>query len=306
MDTRFLECFLAVTESGSVAEAARRLNIAPTTLALRIRTLEDELGFALMTRSGRTARPTPAGEAVALRAASILRELRDLRTLQDEEQPRGQLRLGVAQTAIATVLCDVLPALAQKYPQLEIAVQKGSSSHVFEKINAGELDGAFMFHPPFKLPKSFLWRPLRAEPYIVIASSSEPITEPLQLLRERPLVRYDRSLWSGQIAENYLRQQRIRPNDRIELDALDAIAVLVDRGIGVSLVPDRVLPWPGGLSIARHRLPDPAPERVLGLLWPQASAHARLIQAVEREAIPTLGGAEATNSAVLSAKKSWR
>ncbi|QYA16846.1 hypothetical protein I8E17_30255 (plasmid) [Rhizobium sp. AB2/73] len=102
---------------------------------------------------------------------------------------------------------------------------------------------------------------------------------------------------SSSAALRYLQQQRVRPNDRIELDALDAIAVLVDRGIGVSLVPDRVLPWPGGLSIVRHRLPDPAPERVLGLLWPQASAHARLIQAVEREAILTLGGAEATNSA---------
>jgi DNA-binding transcriptional LysR family regulator len=291
MDTRFLECFVAVAESGSVAEAARRLNIAPTTLALRIRALEGELGFALMTRSGRTARPTPAGEAVALRAAGLLRDLRDLRTLQDEEQPRGQLRLGVAQTAIATVLCDVLPALAQKYPELEIVVQKGSSAQVFAKLNAAEVDGAFMFHPPFRLPKGFVWRPLRAEPYVVIASSSEPVSDPLRLLRERPLVRYDRSLWSGQIAENYLRQQRIRPNDRIELDALDAIAVLVHRGIGISLVPDRVLPWPEGLLIVRHALPEPAPQRELGLLWPLASAHARLIRVVERETILAVSGA---------------
>ena len=102
-------------------------------------------------------------------------------------------------------------------------------------------------------------------------------------------MRYDRSLWSGQIAENYLRHQRIRPNDRIELDALDAIAVLVDRGIGVSLVPDRSLPWPEGLSIKKHTLPEPAPQRELGLLWPVTSGHARLIQVVERETILALG-----------------
>ncbi len=296
MDTRFLECFVAVADSGSVAEAARRLNIAPTTLALRIRALEGELGFALMTRSGRTAKPTPAGEALALRATGILRDLRDLRTLQDEEQPRGRLRLGVAQTAIATVLCDVLPALAQKYPELEIVVQKGSSAQVFGKLNATDVDGAFLFHPPFRLSKSFVWRPLRAECYVVIAPGDEPVADPLRLLRERPLVRYDRSLWSGQIAENYLRQQRIRPNDRIELDALDAIAVLVHRGIGVSLVPDRSLPWPEGLSIKKHVLPEPAPLRELGLLWPIASAHARLIQVVERETVLALGGAIASSN----------
>jgi DNA-binding transcriptional LysR family regulator len=290
VDTRFLECFVAVAESGSVAEAARRLNIAPTTLALRIRALEEELGFALMARSGRTARPTPAGEALALRATGILRDLRDLRTLQEEERPRGQLRLGVAQTAITTVLCDVLPSLAQKYPELEIVVQKGSSAQVFGKLNNAEVDGAFLFHPPFRLPKSFVWRSLRTERYVVIASGAEAGADPLRLLRERPLVRYDRSLWSGQIAENYLRQQRIRPNDRIELDALDAIAVLVHRGIGISLVPDRVLPWPEGLAITKHALPEPAPQRELGLLWPVTSAHARLIRAVEEETVLALSG----------------
>lgn len=117
--------------------------------------------------------------------------------------------------------------------------------------------GAFLFHPPFKIPKSFFWRPLRAERYVVITPAGETGTDPLQLLREQPLVRYDRSLWSGQIADSYLRQQRIRPSDRIELDALDAIAVLVHRGLGVSLVPDRALPWPEGLAITKHALPRP-------------------------------------------------
>lgn len=245
-----------------------------------------------MTRSGRTAKPTPAGVAVALRASGILRDLRELSTMQDEDRPQGKIRLGVAQTAITTVLCDVLPALAQKYPELEIMVQKGSSAQVFEKLGSAEIDGAFLFHPPFKLPKSFLWRPLRAERYVVITSASETVTDPLQLLREQPLIRYDRSLWSGQIADSYLRQQRIRPNDRIELDALDAIAVLVHRGLGISLVPDRTLPWPEGLAITKHPLPEPAPRRELGLLWPHASAYARLLRVLEQETAMVLSGKE--------------
>ncbi|MCJ2058496.1 LysR family transcriptional regulator [Methylobacterium sp. J-048] len=289
MDTRFLESFVAVTESSSVAEAARRLNIAPTTLTLRIRSLEEELGFPLMTRSGRTSKPTLAGVEVAVRASGILRNLRELKTLQDEERPRGQIRLGVAQTAVTTVLCDILPALAKKFPDLEIIVQKGSSAQVFDKLNGSEIDGAFLFHPPFKLPKSFMWRPLRAEPYVVIAPAGDPGADPLQLLRERPLVRYDRSLWSGQIAENYLRQQRIRPNDRIELDALDAIAVLVHRGLGISLVPNRTLPWPEGLTLTKHALPEPAPRRELGLLWPVASTYAQLLRIVDQETHLAIG-----------------
>lgn len=289
MDTRFLEDFVAVTESRSMADAARRLNIAPATLALRIRCLEAELGFALMTRSGRIAKPTPAGSELALRAVAILRDLRALKTLNEEEQPRGQIRLGVAQTAITTVLCDVLPALAVKYPELEILVQKGSSTHVFEKLNGGEIDGALLFHPPFQLPKGYMWRKLRVEHYVVISRAGETITDPLRLLGERPFIRYDRSLWSGQIAERYLRQQRIRPKERIELDALDAIAVLVDRGLGVSLVPNRVLPWPEGLELSKLTLPEPAPRRDLGLLWPINSAYKLLLRAIEGESLLIMG-----------------
>ncbi|WP_145145294.1 LysR family transcriptional regulator [Roseomonas gilardii] len=288
MDTHFLESFVVVAESSSMAEAARKLNMAPATLALRIRALEEELGFALVTRAGRAAKPTPAGDLLAQRAIGILRDLRDLRTLHEEGRPRGQIRLGVAQTAIATVLCDVLPLIARKYPDLEITVQKGSSAGVYAKLNNGEVDAGFLFHPPFRLPKSFAWRPLRAERYVVIASGAEDRTDPLELLWNRPLIRYDRSLWSGQIAENYLRQHRIRPNERIELDALDAIAVLVDRGLGISLVPDRALSWPGGLTITKYALPDPAPRRELGLLWPLASAHTRLIRILEEETISVL------------------
>ncbi|GBQ97042.1 hypothetical protein AA23498_2802 [Acetobacter nitrogenifigens DSM 23921 = NBRC 105050] len=149
---------------------------------------------------------------------------------------------------------------------------------------------AFLFHPPFLLPKRFIWRPLREERYIVILSTSETLRDALQLLRERPFLRYDQSLWSGQIADNYLRQHHIRPHVKIELDALDAIAVLVHRGMGVALVPDRSIPWPEGLSIEKLSLPEPSPMRELGLLWPSTSAHTRLIQIVEQETANALRG----------------
>ena len=56
MDTQFLESFLLVVEHGSVAEAARRLNLTPAGVTQRLKALEQELGMALVSRSGRTVR----------------------------------------------------------------------------------------------------------------------------------------------------------------------------------------------------------------------------------------------------------
>jgi DNA-binding transcriptional LysR family regulator len=43
MDTRFLESLVTVADSGSIAEAARRLNLTPAGVTQRIRALENEI-----------------------------------------------------------------------------------------------------------------------------------------------------------------------------------------------------------------------------------------------------------------------
>ena len=79
MDTRFLETFLIAIDNGSIAEAARRLNLTAAAVAKRIHTLESEIGTVLVTRSGRTIRPTEAGAAIIERARHFLIEARDFK-----------------------------------------------------------------------------------------------------------------------------------------------------------------------------------------------------------------------------------
>jgi DNA-binding transcriptional LysR family regulator len=41
-----------------------------------------------------------------------------------------------------------------------------------------------------------------------------------------------------QLIDRYLRKAGIRPKELFELDGLEAVAVMVDRGLGVSILPD--------------------------------------------------------------------
>ena len=72
---------------------------------------------------------------------------------------------------------------------------------------------------------------------VVRAPESMAGRDPHELLATEPLVRYDRNAWGGRQADEYLRANGIVPRERFELNALNAIAVMVDRGLGVSLVP---------------------------------------------------------------------
>jgi DNA-binding transcriptional LysR family regulator len=95
-------------------------------------------------------------------------------------------------------------------------------------------------------------------------------------------------VWGGRLVENYLNRVGIRPRERFVLSTLDAIAVMVDRGLGVSLVPDWSPPWPEGLSLARLALPLPTEPRRIGLLWMKGSARSRLLRVFLEKAAESL------------------
>src|SRR5262245_20292903 len=95
MDVRFLDTLVEVIESGSVAEAARRLHMTAAGVAQRIRALEDEIGVRLLARSGRTVRPTAAAASILDRARIVQREVRDLKSIAASGMLTGELRLGV-------------------------------------------------------------------------------------------------------------------------------------------------------------------------------------------------------------------
>jgi DNA-binding transcriptional LysR family regulator len=284
MDTQFLESFVMVVEHGSVAEAARRLNLTAAAVTQRIRALEREIGTALVSRSGRNMRATEAGTAILAQSERLLRGVRDLRTTANEQNFAGELSLGAVSSALTGILPPILSRLAENFPLITLYIYPGTSSELYRKVTDGELDAAVIVEPQFVLPKTCSWVTWREEPLVLLAHRAIEERDPHKILATEPFIRYDRKQWGGRLAENYLQQVGIHPHDRYELDSLDAIAVLVDRNLGVSLVPDWAPPWPAGLTLNKISMPMPFQKRRIGVLWRRASARIRLVQALIAEA----------------------
>jgi DNA-binding transcriptional LysR family regulator len=282
MDTAFLRSFLLTVDTGSMAEAARRLGLTPAAVSQQIRSLERELGAPLVARAGRTVRPTDAGYSVLEHSRAVLRELNEMagaiRGGPDSSDLRGALRIGAVNTALHTLVPDILVGLAKAYPNVNVFVKSGSSMELFQLVQQGELDAAVSLHPQFTLPKTVSWLGLREEKLVVLAPRRLARHDPHEVLRTQPFIRYDRSQWGGQLAERYLQAARIIPQERFELSHLAAIAAMVDRGLGVSLAPDASIPWAAGLRISR-------------LCVPLKSDPARLVQAFVDNAKPVGDGA---------------
>ena len=284
METQFLNTFVTVVDRGSMAAAARMLHITPAAVAQQIRTLERELGAPLIARAGRTVSVTEEGARILQRARDLLRGVADLRSVANESGMAGELRLGACPTALGGLVPDILARMVAKFPEINVFIKPGYSSDLYGAVEAGDLDAAMVLQAPFSLPKTCDWQLLREEPLVVLAPARMAGADPHQLLREEPLIRYDRHEWGGRQADEYLRKAGIVPRERFELNALNAIAVMVDRGLGVSLVPDWAKPWPEGISVVRIPLPEPSEPRRIGMVWSRSSVRLRQVNVLLEEA----------------------
>ncbi|KAF1047029.1 MAG: Hca operon transcriptional activator HcaR [Herbaspirillum frisingense] len=290
MDIRYVQSFVAVVESGSLAEAARRLDLTAAAVAARVRSLEEDLGAPLIQRSGRSVRPTARGLKVLESAHALLRSARDMQALaRDDAAELGELRLGVFVSAMTSVLPALLEGFYRSYPHASVFVEPGASVELCRKVAAGELDAAVVVEPQFAVPKTCEWLVLMDEPLVVIAPAGTQEEDPHALLRNEPFIRYNRGVLGGQLADRYLRDHGIVPRQRLEIDSLLAIAALVGKGLGVSLLPDWSSLWEGGQALRKIELPDRAPVRRVGLLVARHSPHYALASVFAEQALQAFG-----------------
>ncbi|MDD2700449.1 MAG: LysR family transcriptional regulator [Sideroxydans sp.] len=122
LDLNLLAVFARVAESGSFAEAARRLGSSRSAVSKAVAKLEVALGARLLNRTTRHLSLTEIGTAVAEHGNRILEEAADAESLVASltSEPRGVLRIS-ASVAFGTL--HVAPALAEflpLYPNIKV------------------------------------------------------------------------------------------------------------------------------------------------------------------------------------------
>ena len=276
MNLDYLHNFLMVTELGSIAEAARRLGLSPTTLAQRLKALEASVGTPLLVRAGHTVKPTLAGTRITENAQNILLELHRLKASAfDTAPPTGPLRLGTMHMGF---ILPVLKQWADHFPNIAINIERATNNMLYAMVLDGEIDAALIARPAFDLPKGVIWTKLKEESLIMLTPATLKVDDIFESLAREPYLRLDPRVIAGEMADEYLRQKGIYPQIRFELQGIDDIARLVEEGLGISLLPD----WSArdlhaAQTLRRWPLPKPCPSRILGMVSLKSGARSKLV-----------------------------
>jgi DNA-binding transcriptional LysR family regulator len=265
---RDLKTFLAIAEGGSFASAARAVRRTQSAVSTQMKALEEELGIDLFDRSKRPPLLTDAGRAFVPKIADVVQayELLFQRTAGSELE--GRIRLGSVPTLITGRLPRALMALRSKYPRLRIELTMGLSADLVEKLRRGALDAALISEWQ-EGSAELQWTPFAREPLVLIAPPDAPPRRAEELVTTLPFIRYTREAWVGHLIDLFLKKRRLKVDEVMTLDTLEAITTMVHHGLGVSIVPHRTR------SHCRSR---GSPLRVRRFTGPSASCSGRAIR----------------------------
>lgn len=119
---RRLAYFAEVVEAGSFTAAAGRLGITKAVVSQQVARLERDFETTLLTRTTRSVRPTPEGQAFYERCARVLAEAQDafdgLET--DNREPTGMLRLTAPFDYGVAVIVPVIAEFQRRYPRCAV------------------------------------------------------------------------------------------------------------------------------------------------------------------------------------------
>jgi DNA-binding transcriptional LysR family regulator len=267
MSIRNLKTLQAVLKHGSFAAAADALGLTPSAVSLQVKGLETELRTSLFDRSRRPLTLSANGAALVEQVNRVVAAYEDLgRVLSNSKNIAGKLKIGAVPTTQTGILPEALCRLTASHRQIQVQIVTGLSAELTALVDDGELDAALVTQPMVPLNRRLTWLPFASDPLIVIAPQQAVGRFDRQLLERYPLIRFNRRAWLGRLIENALRQKKIKIHPIMELDSLEAITVMVSKGLGVSIVPRRRLEV--GLSLPLRTVPfgNPPVRHPLGLV----------------------------------------
>lgn len=244
MDSRQIECFLAVVEELHFGRAAKKLHLAEQPLGCQVRKLEEEVGFKLFERTTRSVKLTPAGASFAVDAQRILVQGRcavDTARLISQGKA-GMIRLGYESATVVSILPGFVKLFRTKYPEISLELVEHSKEGLKPLAN-GDTD-ACLITRYVRLPQGFEYVPIMKDRAVIALSREHSLANKASLdlsaLADVPFLGYAGA--NGESANRFMSQlvEYAGADCPIlhEAETCTAILALVSAGLGFTIVTE--------------------------------------------------------------------
>lgn len=234
--------FVRTVEKGSFTKAAEDLHYAQSSISKMIADLENEWGMTLLERSKSGVCLTSAGEQLLPFLRKALEGYNELegQICRMRGLETGVVRIGTFSSVAINWLPNVFSKLQKDYPGIGYEMLLGDYNEVKHWIDGGRVDCGFL-----RLPTAYDFDtiPLMRDEYKVVLPVGHPLAEketiPVNDLNDQPFL----LLEHGGKTEVFdlLSAYRVTPDIRFTTWEDFAIMAMVEKGMGIGILPDLIL-----------------------------------------------------------------
>lgn len=166
-----LQLLLTLARTGSMRASAVAMNVTQPALTKALKQLEEEFGTTLVSRTPKGVRLAPAGEMLAARAATVVREIERAREEMAALTGQAQVTLSVGMSPAAALILapHAISTFHARWPQVCVRVVDALYPRSLEQLRSGELDLALGPLPPAGIGRDLQARALVDSPTVIVA-----------------------------------------------------------------------------------------------------------------------------------------
>jgi DNA-binding transcriptional LysR family regulator len=251
VELRHLQTFQMIVKEGSFLRAAEKLQYAQSTITVHIQQLEAELGVKLFSRIGKKVQLTAAGRSLSDHADYLLQRAAVLQQSMKDvvAGEAGHVRLGAIESVASARLPALLTQFYQEHPKVHLTLEVSGTRTISQRVAAGHLDIGICSPPPANLGLPF--EPLFVEKMVVLLPEDHALAKiddfsPAVLEGQRLLLTEQGCAYRA-VIENQLFQHGTNPYGGIEIGSMEVIKRMVEKGLGLAIVPAAMAdPLPAG------------------------------------------------------------
>ncbi|RBW68514.1 LysR family transcriptional regulator [Bacillus taeanensis] len=236
------EVFQAVVDSGSLTKAGEMLNLTQSGVSHAITSLENELGFPLLTRGRSGIQLTHNGER-------MLTYIRDILSLHDRMKQEaaaikgldvGVVRIGTFTSVAALWLPHIIKTFEEIHPGITVKLFEGDYLTLEDWVSNGVIDCGFITSPT---SQSLKFLPLKKDKMLCILSEEHPLHNQdhisFEQIQTEPLIMPSKG-WDNEIKQIFT-ENNIKPNVKFKVSDDQAIIAMVKNNLGISIRPEMTL-----------------------------------------------------------------
>jgi len=237
-DLNLLRVFYQVAKNEQISKAAEILNVSQPAISQHIKTLEDQIGFKLFSRSKKGVKLTQEAEEILTYCKNIFAQVESINhTLQNiSSLDTGTLRIGASDTICKYYLIDKLKTFEELYPKIRYRVTNCTTNESLTLLKNNDVDIAFVHTPVTN--QNFTFRPcLTLEDYFVCSKDFDcsQIKELSDLTKYRTLL-LEKSSHSRKSLDSNLLRYNVELRPKFELASLDLLIEFAKKNMGIICV----------------------------------------------------------------------